>query len=402
MKHVRRYFLAFMWVCLLVSQPVFPTAAQEQAPDSSGTVIHTVAWGETLARIAARYGSSVEEIVAANNLAGADFIYAGQRLVIPAGSSRVAAGTPGATHVVQPGETVYRIGLAYGVSSDALIRANNLPASGEVYAGEVLSIPAAGAQAAPPAAQQAGTYQVQSGDTLYAIGVQWGVSVSDLMAANNLIATSIYTGQILRLPGAANANGTGYTPSDATTAHVVMRGETLTSIAARYGISPWVLAQTNNIANPSLLYVGQVLSIPQADALTSSPPAPAVTNKRIVVDVSDQRTYVYENDQLLWEFVSSTGEPGRETWRGEFAIQNKIPVAYASTWGITMPKWLGFYWAGSLQNGFHALPIQADGSRLWAGWLGTPVSYGCVILSDHDAELLYNWAEVGTPVRVQD
>ncbi|HLF00547.1 MAG TPA: L,D-transpeptidase, partial [Anaerolineales bacterium] len=75
--------------------------------------------------------------------------------------------------------------------------------------------------------------------------------------------------------------------------------------------------------------------------------------------------------------------------------------AYAATWNLQMPHWLGIYWAGRLQNGIHALPILSNGEKLWAGWLGTPVSYGCVILGDVEAETLYNWAEVGTPVSIQ-
>jgi hypothetical protein len=66
-----------------------------------------------------------------------------------------------------------------------------------------------------------------------------------------------------------------------------------------------------------------------------------------------------------------------------------------------MPYWLGIYWAGSLENGIHALPILPSGQRLWQGYLGTPVSYGCVILGTIEAQTLYNWAEVGTPVVIQ-
>ena len=62
---------------------------------------------------------------------------------------------------------------------------------------------------------------------------------------------------------------------------------------------------------------------------------------------------------------------------------------------------MGIYWAGSLENGIHALPILSNGQTLWAGYLGTPVSFGCIILSTANAQTLYHWAEVGTPVIVQ-
>jgi lipoprotein-anchoring transpeptidase ErfK/SrfK len=85
---------------------------------------------------------------------------------------------------------------------------------------------------------------------------------------------------------------------------------------------------------------------------------------------------------------------------GNYKVQNKIPNAYAYTWGLQMPHWLGIYWAGSLQNGIHALPIQSNGRRLWEGYLGQRVSFGCVILSTQNAQTLYRWASVGTPVDI--
>ena len=330
--------------CLLILMLAVGTAfsgGRARAQDSSGALIHVVAWGETLYSIAQRYGVSLDSIVAANGLNDADYIAAGQTLIIP---SPQTAGQPAgnAIHVVQAGETLYAISRRYGVAVEALVVANNL-----------------------------------------------------------INPAAIFVGQRVVIPGAATATTQGYTPEEAVSTYVVQPGDTLTSIAARYGTSAWVLTQINNISNPSLLYVGQTLTIPSTAALNVSEAVPA-SDKLIVVDVSEQRVYVYEHGQLLWIFIASTGMPGSDTFRGDFRIQNKIPNAYASTWDLQMPYWLGFYWAGPLQNGFHALPILSNGTRLWEGLLGRPVSYGCVILSDHDAQLLYNWAEIGTPVRVQD
>lgn len=140
--------------------------------------------------------------------------------------------------------------------------------------------------------------------------------------------------------------------------------------------------------------------------LKLNPPTPEptpvpVVEKRIVVDISDQRTYLYENDVLTTEFIVSTGEPGRDTAIGEFEIQSKIPMAYASTWNLDMPFWLGIYYSGPLENGFHAVPTVRDtGVTMWDGYLGQRVSYGCIILSMEDAETLYNWVEMGTPVSI--
>ncbi len=128
-------------------------------------------------------------------------------------------------------------------------------------------------------------------------------------------------------------------------------------------------------------------------------PTPANSaGKRIEVNISQQRMYVWQGNALLHNWVCSTGEPGRNTAAGHFRVLDKIPEAWASTWNLRMPYWMGIYQAGSLENGIHALPILPNGKALWAGYLGTPVSYGCVILSTENARALYNWAEVGTPV----
>ena len=124
------------------------------------------------------------------------------------------------------------------------------------------------------------------------------------------------------------------------------------------------------------------------------------SGKLILVDISEQHMYVYENGALVYSFVVSTGMNGG-TRVGEFSVLEKIPSAYGSTWNIWMPNWLGIYWSGHLQNGIHALPILPNGQRLWAGYLGTPISYGCVVLGTYESELLYNWVEVGTPVVIQ-
>lgn len=122
--------------------------------------------------------------------------------------------------------------------------------------------------------------------------------------------------------------------------------------------------------------------------------------KYILVDISEQHMYVYEADALIYSFVASTGI-NNATRVGTFAVQSKIPNAYGSTWDIWMPNWLGIYWAGGLENGIHALPILPNGSLLWEGFLGSPVSYGCVVLGTYEAQLLYEWAEIGTPVEIQ-
>lgn len=140
------------------------------------------------------------------------------------------------------------------------------------------------------------------------------------------------------------------------------------------------------------------VSIVQESA--SAPVAPYGGAKYILVDISEQHMYVYEGGALLYSFVASTGT-GNSTRIGSFAVQTKLPNAYASTWDLWMPSWLGIYYSHGLENGIHALPILSNGATLWEGYLGTPVSYGCVVLGTYEAQILYDWAEIGTPVDIQ-
>ncbi len=374
----------------------------------TGVITHIVSWGETISSIAAKYGVTIDEIVTHNHLVAPDRIYAGQQLIIPTDSAETSNGSnTQSTHIVGPGENLYRISLLYGISIQALVTANGLTDQDQVFAGQRLIIPRSGVTLPDSSVSSVDTsvavyHDVKPGETLSGISLKYGVAVSDLQITNNILNPShIFVGQRLIIPGAVNSVGPGYTPQQAITTHIVEPGETLFVIANRYGISMWVVAQVNNISNPSFIYSGQRLSIPLNSALTADTGANVPFAKSIVVDISEQRTHVYEDGIPIQTFVVSTGVPGQDTMRGTFQIQNKIPVAYATTWDLEMPYWLGFYWAGSLQNGFHALPILPNGVRLWEGLLGTPASYGCVILSEEAAQWLYEWAEVGTPVTVQ-
>ncbi len=236
------------------------------------------------------------------------------------------------------------------------------------------------------------------------------------MQANNLSGSIIYSGQQLLIPlnepapaptppPADNPPPSPPPPTESTT-YTVQPGDILNRIAQRFGVTVSALVSANHLFNPSLIFAGQVLVIPGADFVDDSsngaPPPPSGGSKLILVDISEQRMYVYQDGSLVWDWVVSTGEPGLDTWPGSYTVLDKIPNAYAATWNLWMPNWLGIYWAGYLENGIHALPILWNGARLWDGYLGTKVSFGCVILGVDEAQTLFDWAEVGTTVTIQE
>ncbi len=260
-------------------------------------------------------------------------------------------------------------------------------------------------------AQSSGqTHVVQPGENLFRIALKYGVSVSALSNVNGIVnPTMVYVGQTLVIPAGNTRNATPPQPSPPATraggTHVVATGENLFRIAMRYGLTTAQLAAANGIVNPNSVYVGQVLRIPGTGQVIRPAPAPVTGGysgaKKILISISQQHLWAYSGDQVVYSFVASTGLATSPTKPGTFQVLDKIPNAYASTWNLQMPYWLGIYYVGSIENGIHALPILSNGQRLWSGYLGRPVSFGCIVLDTQAAHQLYDWADVGTPVVIQ-
>lgn len=181
--------------------------------------------------------------------------------------------------------------------------------------------------------------------------------------------------------------------------HVVQAGETLSSIAYTYGMPyPWL--QHNN-PGVDTLAVGQTVLIPSPDDLV---PLAVVENKRIVISIADQRMWAYEEGQLLWEWVISTGIEESPTSPGVFQIQSHEENAYAGNWDLWMPYFMGIYRPVptiDFMNGFHGFPTRNGSNLLWTGNLGAPVTYGCILVDTDNAVALYEWGEEGVIVEVR-
>ncbi len=193
-----------------------------------------------------------------------------------AGAAAVSA-PPGATrtHIVRSGETLSSIASQYGLTEAALAQANGIANPNLIYAGQQLVIPASEGAASPaivPAQGQA-IHVVQRGEALSAIGRRYGVTEGAIAQANGIANPNlIYAGQQLLIPvGGGAAPAPAIAPRQGAGLHVVQPGQTLSAIAAQYGVSEQALAQANGIANPSLIYAGQQLVIPTGGGIAAAP-----------------------------------------------------------------------------------------------------------------------------------
>jgi LysM repeat protein len=333
-----RSVVVLLMLAVLLSLSVLPAQAAPRATDS---VVHIVQWGETLHLIASRYGTTTAAVASANNLRNPDFVYVGQRLVIP---------TSGYT----------------------------------------------------PSAGNTSVYIVCRGDTLRTIAARHGTTVSYLASLNGLRNPNfIWVGQRLKVPGATTSTTTQNQASSVV--HVVQRGEFVASIARKYGTTTSAIVSANNLANPSFIYVGQRLIIPaggtspSSSSSSSSQPTstPASTGKWIDVNLSTQTLRAYEGNQVVYTARVSTGIARYPTPAGTYWIQRKYRYddmtggSYARGDYYYLPDvpYCMYYYAGYAIHGTY-----------WHNNFGTPMSHGCTNVSISDAGWLFNWAPVGTKV----
>ncbi|NWG16309.1 MAG: L,D-transpeptidase family protein [Chloroflexi bacterium] len=181
--------------------------------------------------------------------------------------------------------------------------------------------------------------------------------------------------------------------------HIVQPGETIIRIAWDYGVPYPYIQQANGDLDS--LSPGQSIIIPSPDVFM---PYPVNPDKRIVVSISRQRAWVYENAALKWEWPVSTGIASSPTWPGIYQIISHVDNAYAANWNLWMPNFMGVYRpipGADFTNGFHGFPTRGGSQLLWTNSLGTRVTYGCILLSNENAQALYTWAEEGVIVEIQ-
>jgi LysM repeat protein len=298
------------------------SGSNEVIPAASGGGTYVVQAGDTLFGISQRYGTTVEAIVAANGL-NSDVVRIGQTLSIPDGDENsyeapaAAPAVPQAptgldgNYLIGPSDTLFSIAQRYGTTVEAIASANGIAYPYIIHEGESLIIPGADGMAAAPESgyapnqgypqqpaegyyqqpgqgypqapadgyyQQPGQgypqapadgYYQQPGQGYYPQQPAEGYYQQPDQGYPQAPVDGYYQqpGQGYQQPG----QGEGYYPSPeygvpmlpgAVGTHTVAPGETLYSIASRYGVSAQAMAAANGLANPNQLFVGQVLYLP--------------------------------------------------------------------------------------------------------------------------------------------
>lgn len=217
---------------------------------------YTVKAGDTVSSIAGRFGLATASVLALNGLGWKSLIFPGQVLKLtggtatPAPSAPVAA-TTGGRYTIQKGDTISRIAAKFGVSTQSVLTANGLSWSSIIYPGQTIAIPGTVLAAEnvssvtpvtpPPVAAEPTTpvvsnpapvlnssYRIKTGDTISSIARTFNVSIQAILDANGLSWSSIiYSGRTLTIPGV----------------NVVQDGSTVTGLTAEMAANAAIIIQ---------------------------------------------------------------------------------------------------------------------------------------------------------------
>lgn len=308
--------------------------------------VHVVRRGESLSIIARHYNVRTLDLMASNGIGNPDFIYVGQRLLIP--------------------------GLA-AATTESTTAANKPLPNGDGY------------------------HIVRRGETLSEIAKENDIALNDLMRLNGLTNTNvIWVGQKLRLTArVAAVKLDGEVKPSLAIIHVFKAGDTLEALAQEHKTTVDILLRANGLPHEKFVWVGQRLRIPvgapAAGSTTQLAPAPTDGRRWIEVNLSDQTLIAWQGDVAVMHTTISSGLPATPTVTGRFRIGTKYSSQRMTGPGYDLPgvPWVMYFYGGYAIHGAY-----------WHTNFGSPMSHGCVNVEPGEAQLLYDWAPPGTEVYV--
>lgn len=230
----------------------------------TGTFAYIVQPGDTMFSIARRFNVPLQTLIDANpQIPDPARLVPGQTVCVPITSPPPPGPCPPGTfpYTVQPGDSMWSIANRFGVSLEALIAANpQIPNPNLIFPGQIVCVPST----TPPGPCPPGTfaYTVQPGDSMWSIARKFGVSLDALIRANPQIPNPalIFPGQIVCVPGTKPPPGPC---PPGTFAYTVRPGDSMWSIARKFGVSLDALIRANpQIPNPSEIFPGQTVCVP--------------------------------------------------------------------------------------------------------------------------------------------
>lgn len=307
---------------VILEMTPLPPATRTPTPTPKPTplfVFHTIQPGETLISVASKYGITTEALLAANDIRDPVNLKVGKELLIP---PKEGLRVPVVPHTVVAGETLLSIAAKYGSSVKKILAANPHLNAAALPVGEAIAVPVVFTEA-KPVPQPEGSdepvyYTVEEGDAPLQIADQFNIPVELLLAANDITdPTLLQIGQQLLIPPSE-----GLTQGVPIILYDLAAGDTLLGIASKYGSSVKDILAVNPSLIPSSLKAGETVAIPvifappkptplppsQAPAAPIPPPPSLVEmEQQMVAGVNAERTAeglpAYQVDEKIAEMA---------------------------------------------------------------------------------------------------
>ncbi len=222
---------------------------------------------------------------------------------------------------------------------------------------------------------------VQPGDTLSAIARRYGTTVTAIAQANNILNPNlIFVGQVLTIPDGSSPPPPAPPPSPPPGgggggSYTVQPGDTLNRIAVRFGVTVQAIAQANGIANPNLIFVGQVLTIPGGGGGTPPPPPPAPSPGGGFALGGQTQTLAHPAEMkqagMTWVKLQHKWSPGDDPAGLSGAINNGKNNGFKVLFSITgantypQPGSINFGAFVDFLRGVASLPSPPDAIEVW-------------------------------------
>lgn len=325
------------------------------------------------------------------------FLVMQQALALSPSDTTVA----GRLHIVQSGENLASIAEAHSFDETALRRLNGIEEGQTVWAGQPLRMPPA-ITAAPSLAGANSLHHVAKGETLHSIAVQYGLHPVELAHMNRMSPNDVvYVGKEIRVPSVDNwarLLDQGYMQQFPR--HVVQEHETPAAIAQQFGIAEEVLRTFNALTPTEMPLPGSFLNIPprelpsaiQTDFLTPASLGQLIRLKEqwVEIDLGTQKATAFEGMTPIRKMDISSGKEDSPTVTGLFRIwaktatqdmslSDRTPDGHDMDFVSNVP-WVQYFYRDFAIHGAY-----------WTLTPGAPSSTGNILLSETDAEWLYNW-----------
>lgn len=276
----------------------------------------------------------------------------------------------GQLYTIKEGDSLFSIANLFNTTPENILRLNIGLSAENLPIGEEICVISSTEQSV---VCPLGTlpYNINPGDTLQSIALRFGTDVEAILTANpDIDPFDLQIGQ--RICIAQRFIQPPMCPTR--NFYVVRRNDTIGSIAASFRIDSASLISANPDINPRNLSIGQILCIPLAPSLIE-----------IIVNIGAKRLTVYQNGSIFREYIVATGKPETPTPVGVFEVVNK-EIDPGGPYGT---RWLGLSAKG---YGIHGTNNPQS--------IGTAASNGCIRMYNEDIEALFDITTVGTIVRI--